>query len=261
MRFLATVGLAAAVGTASGAQNVTLAVTGLPTDPVPNGTAISAFVRLSWAAGGGIGYAGGAFRVRFDGLAEISDVVSPVGVFVEQSTEQIGINGAATVWSSGRRPRTLDGATEHSGGMFRLPTNSPSPIGVHYRAERQNGVLYLTARNGQSVERQIEHAQLPPALMPTDNTLFVSDASFDLFKFTIRAPLAGRGTVTITPEMISAAIFTDANGAQLQTTAEQRTMVAASFTYTPGPPAAGPLALAAIGAALRRRRAGPGGER
>jgi uncharacterized protein (TIGR03382 family) len=239
-----------ALAGSAAAQSVTLTVTGLPTEPVPNGAVVAAYVRPSWSADGGIGYAGGAFRVRFDGLS-VADVTLPN----ENPNERVGINGAVTIWSSGRRPPTLDGTTGNVDGTFRQPPQGNSRL--VYSVESQRGATYLTGRMF-GIERQIEHAQFPPALMPVDTSLFVSDASFDLFKFTIRAPLAGRGTVTITPEMISASIFIDANGAQVATTADQRTMIAASFTYTPGPPAVGPLALAAAGAALRRRRRNSG---
>jgi hypothetical protein len=207
-------------------------------------------VRVSWAAAGGIGYAGGAFRLRFDdsgGNFGVADIILPN----EVNTERVGINGASTVWSSGRRPRTLDGETGNADGHFRFPPQSIN--NNDYRAENQGGTIYLTARNRSSFESQIEHAQLPPFYMPTDSTLFVSDASFDLFVFTVRAPLTGRGTVTIAPEMISGVVFTSAEGAGIQTTPAERTMVPASFTYVPLPPTGVVFAIVGL-PGLRRRR-------
>jgi hypothetical protein len=248
MRAVAAVIAVAGLTAAATAQNVTLSITGLPAGNVANGTSVTGFVRLSWTATGGIGYAGGAFRLRMDGLS-VADVTVPN----EVNTERVGINGASTVWSSGRRPRTLDGNTTNADGTFRFPPQGTGATNVGYRVETQSGATYLTGRNGGGTENQIEHAQLPPALMPTDSELFVSAASFDLFKFTVRAPLTGSGTVTITPEMLSAAIFTSVNGAQVQTTANQRTMVAGSFTYTPAPSTLALLGLGGLVAGRRRR--------
>ena len=88
---------------------------------------------------------------------------------------------------------------EKTFGTFRFPPNScTAPTGLGYRVETQAGGLYLTGRNGQGVENGIEHAQIPPALMAVDSTLFVSDTAFDLFRFTLVAPATGRGTVSVT---------------------------------------------------------------
>jgi hypothetical protein len=247
---------AAVTGGAAG-QNATLAVTGLPADPVPNGTAVTAYVRLSWTLPGGIGYAGGAFRLRFNDSGRnfgIPDVVIPS----EQASEHIGINGATTVWSSGRRPGTLDGNTMHMDGMFRYPPQGTGAVILVYRVYSQADNIYLTGHNT-GVEGMIEHAQLPPGLMMVDSTLFVSDTSFDLFKFTVRAPLTGNGTVTITPEMLSAAVFTSPAGAVVQVTRDQWTLTPASFSYTPGPPISGLVMLVGLGAVRRRRGRRPEG--
>jgi hypothetical protein len=233
------------VGTsaAAQAQTATFRVVLFPAGPAGPGERVDGVVRLEWAYPSAIGYFGGAFRLRMDGLA-VGDVDLPN----ESLSERIGINGAATVWSSGRRPRTLDGATGESGGGFRfLVQQGTGPTQVSYRAETQAGVTYLTGRNGVNVENRIEHVQEPLI----DNAFFITDTAFDLFKFSVRAPLSGAGTVTITPEISLAFILLTPNGGNMTVPA---TGVGASFTYVPGPGGAVLLGVVVALQVRRRRR-------
>jgi hypothetical protein len=253
MKALVTIAAACLATGASAQVSVTLAVV-LDSGPfVGNGQAVRGTLRLTWTDPEGIGYSGGAFRLRFSdtgGNFGAADITLPN----EVNVERIGIHGASTIWSSGRRPRTFDGETGNADGSFRFPAQGTGATNIGYRAEAQNGMIFLTGRNGAGVENQIEHAQLPPAVPPPpDPPLFVTDTSFDLFKFTVRAPLTGSGTVTITPEMIWAAVFISESGMAHHTTAEQRTMVPASFFYTIPAPGVGWFVVA-VGMAARRRR-------
>jgi len=125
---------------------------------------------------------------------------------------------------------------------------------VHYSAEPGGaaGNVLLTGRNGANVENRIEHAQVPPGVL-SDPLFFEPATSFDLFKFAVRAPLTGSGTVTITPEVLSASIYISEQGAQHMLTAAQISATGGSFTYTPSPSTLALLGLGGLVAGRRRR--------
>jgi hypothetical protein len=192
--------------------------------PVGNGVRVDGMIRVDWSYPGGVGYYGGAFRLRMNGLS-VGDIDLPV----ETTAEHIGINGATTVWSSGRRPRTSDGATGDTGGGFRFPPIGSGPTDVRYVAEQQAGIAYLTSRNGQG-ENRIEHIQNPPN-GPIPNPFFVTDPTFDLFKFSVRAPMNGSGSVSIGAEINVAEILLNPVTNFFTDVAVSATV--ASFTYGP----------------------------
>src|SRR3954451_10854613 len=72
------------------AQTARFSVSVSPAGPVTNGTLVSGIVRVDWTAGssGAMGYAGGRFRLRMDGLG-VGDVLFPSG-------DSGGVNGEAT---------------------------------------------------------------------------------------------------------------------------------------------------------------------
>jgi MYXO-CTERM domain-containing protein len=239
-----TLALVAACASLAQAQTVTYSVVLSTSGPVPTGAAVEATVRVAWSGASGIGYAGGALRMRLDGVA-----ASQIDLPSEVAADHIGVGGQSTVWGSGRRPRADRGGGLADGG-FRFPPAGSGPTSLAYRAETQGGIAYLTARNGGNTEVRIEHAQLPPGLMQVDSTLFVSEASFDLFKFVVHAPAFGNGTVTVTPEVTYASIFTSAAGANVRA---QFSATAASFTYTPAPAGLAVLGIGGLLVARRRR--------
>jgi hypothetical protein len=238
-----------------------------------NGSVINGTVTVAWTAPGGVGYAGGAFRLRMDGLGT-SDVLFPNnntgGVNSETTAQRVAIPASeltdpafgttTTNWTSGRRPKrgyladATDPSSLQSGGGFRFPPNGTGPTDVHYSVEQQAGVTYLTGRNGAGVENRIEHAQIPRALQ-ADPLFFDPSANLDIFKFQVRAPLTGFGTVTITPEVLSASIFTSDAGAQVMLTAQQIAATGATFQYgvVPAPSTLALMGLGGLVAARRRR--------
>lgn len=264
---------AAAVFVCAGAamaQTARFSVSVSPAGPVTNGTVVSGVVRVDWTAGtsGAIGYAGGRFRLRMGGLG-LADVLFPNGsnggINSELSTDRVGVPAgeltppAGTVsdqWTLGRRPARAyltnapNGFT--SGGGFRFPPLGTGPTDMHYSVEQQSGVTYLTGRHATGPEDQIELAQVPPGLQP-DPLFFESAAGVDLFKFQVRAPLTGGGTVTITPEVAFARLYTSSSGAQVTPTVS---ITPGVFTYTPSPASLAPLALGILAAARRRRSSG-----
>jgi hypothetical protein len=241
------------VAAAARGQTVVLSVAGLPEGPVANGQLVSGVVRVSWSDDEGLGYAGGAFRLRLsDSLQQLraADILLPE----ESCTEHIGIRGASTVWNEGRRPATLDGETGDADGSFRHPVALVGGANeLWYRAEARSGSVFLTGRNAGGIETQIEHSQPPLAFAAGGGSLFVSEASFDLFKFTVRAPLSGHGSVQISPEAARAVIYTTPDGrGRHHTTSDQRLFEGASFSYAPAPSAL--VALLLGGALMGRRR-------
>jgi hypothetical protein len=264
-----TLPLIACCGLAAAAQAQTAIFSVVLTPGVPgNNTLVNGTVRVTWAATGGLGFAGGAFRLRLDGL-DVSNVVTPSnsngGVNSETTAQRVGVPasqlppGAGTVsdsWTSGRRPKRAyladasDPSSIQSGGGFRFPPNGTGPTDLHYSVEQQSGVTYLTGRNGAGVENRIEFAQIPPAIQ-TDPLFFEPSASFDLFKFQIRTPSSGAGPLTFTPDVLSASIYITAGGGQVT---PQVSVVPGVLVYVPSSAAAAPLALAFSAAALRRRR-------
>jgi hypothetical protein len=252
------------------AQTARFSVSVSPAGPVTNGALVSGVVRVDWTAGtsGAIGYAGGRFRLRMDGLG-ISDVLFPNGgnggINSEAAADRVGVPvgeltpPAGTVsdqWTFGRRPvrayltNAPNGFT--SGGGFRFPPLGTGPTDMHYSVEQQSGVTYLTGRHADGAEDQIEQAQNPPALLP-DPLFFESAAGVDLFKFQVRAPLTGGGTVTITPEVAFARLYTSASGAQVTPTVS---VAPGTFTYTPSPSSLAPLAMGLLAVGRRRRSGG-----
>jgi len=250
--FVAVAGLAAAANAQTAVFSVVLSTAG----PVPNGTTVTGAVHVTWVDAAGIGYAGGAFRLRANGLG-VSDVLNPNnsagGVNGEAGSEQVTFGqGGTQRWTFGRRPKRvyIDAFGDpQSGGGFRFPPLNTGPTDVHYSVEQQGGITYLTGRNGASVENRIEFAQIPPGLQ-ADPLFFENAASFDLFKFAVRAPTSGSGTVTITPEVLSGAIFTSAQGAQDMAVV---TSTGATFTYAPAPSTLALLGLGGLIAGRRRR--------
>jgi hypothetical protein len=265
--------IVAGLATAARAQSITYSVVLSTAGPAQHGAVVTGTLRCAWQDPAGIGYAGGAFRLRMDGLG-ITDVLVPNnsnnGANSEPTNQRVGVplseippgSGYATIgdnWTSGRRPKRAyiqipgDPTGLVSGGGFRYPiTGNGGPLDLHYSVEQQAGVTYLTGRNGGLVENQIEHNQYPPALQ-ADPLFFEPAASLNLFKFQVRAPLHGEGTATITPEILSASIFTSPTGTFDLLTTDQITAIGGSFTYSPAPPSLAPLAIAL--AALARRRA------
>jgi hypothetical protein len=243
MRVCLITAVLAGTAAAAPAQTATFRVLLSPAGPVGQGDRVDGVVRVEWSYPGAVGYLDGAFRLRMDGLS-----VGDVDVPNEIATERVGINGAATVWSSGRRPRTFDGASGESGGGFRfLIPQGTGPTQLSYRVENQAGATYLTGRNGSNIENRIEHVQDAAF----NNPFFITDTAFDLFRFSVRAPTHGVGTVTITPEISIAAILLTPNGANTNVPA---TGIGASFTYLPGPGAVGLLCWAGASTLPRRRR-------
>jgi len=258
--FLAVAGLAAAAN----AQQATFSVV-LSDANVANGATVNGTVRVTWTDAAGIGYAGGAFRLRMvdsGGNFGVANVLNPnnsaSGVNGEATNEQVTFGqGGTNRWTFGRRPKRVyinaDGEST-SGGGFRFPTLGTGPTDVHYSAEPGGaaGNVLLTGRNGANVENRIEHAQVPPGVL-SDPLFFEPATSFDLFKFAVRAPLTGSGTVTITPEVLSASIYISEQGAQHMLTAAQISATGGSFTYTPSPSTLALLGLGGLVAGRRRR--------
>jgi hypothetical protein len=260
------------------AQSLTYSIVLSTSGPVANGTTIEGSVRCSWQDPAGIGYAGGSFRLRMEGLS-VSDVLIPSNsngwMTSETTVQRVGVTaaelppGAGTVsnsWTSGRRPKrayladATDPTSLHSGGGFRFPPHGLGASDTHYVAETRSGIVYLFTRNGANVERGIEQSQIPLSLV-YEPLFFEPATTLDLFKFQVRAPLHGAGAVTITPEAVidpnglvpSISIFTDPGGANHTLTLDQIQGIPASFTYTPAPtPIVAVLALAIF--APRRRR-------
>jgi hypothetical protein len=261
-----------ALATSAHAQSVTFSVVLSTADPVSPGAVINATVRCTWQDPQGIGFAGGAFRFRIDDTAgpfAMANVVAPNnnsgGVNSESTGDRVGVPaselfpGEGTVpdrWTLGRRPKRafLQDATDPTslsiGGGFRFPPLGTGPTDLHYSVEQQTGVTYLTGRNGAGAENRIEFANLPPVLAE-DPRWFERATAFDLFKFQVRAPLSGSGTVTITPEILLASIFISDAGAQHVLSPDQIHTTPASFTYIP---AAGPAALLPLAIAFALRR-------
>jgi hypothetical protein len=251
------------------AQSATYSITLSTPGPIQHGDLVQGTLRCAWQDPAGVGYAGGAFRLRMDGLG-IADVLVPNnstnGVNSETSGQRVGVpaseippgHGWGTVadgWTSGRRPKRayLDGDPEPTGlvagGGFRNPPNNNNSL--HYSVEFQAGATYLTGRNAANVEIWIEHAQAPLAAQG-DPLFFEPSSDFALFKFQVRAPLSGSGTVTITPEIQVAAIYATPDGAQDLLTPAQIQTLSASFTYVPAP-GLSPLIGIALTISLRRR--------
>jgi uncharacterized protein (TIGR03382 family) len=267
--FVAVAGLAAAAN----AQQATFSVVMTP-GVVGNNALVNGVVRVSWTDAAGVGYAGGAFRLRFNDSGNnfaAANVVTPSnsnnGINSETTAQRVGVTagelptGAGTVadsWTSGRRPKrayladATDPSSIQSGGGFRFPPNGPGATDMHYSVESQSGVLYLTGRNGASVENRIEHAQIPRSLQP-DPLFFDPGTSIDLFKFQVRSPATGLGTVTITPEVLSASIFISDAGAQHMLTANQISATGGTFAYSPSPSTLALLGLGGLVAGRRRR--------
>jgi uncharacterized protein (TIGR03382 family) len=266
--FVAVAGLAAAAN----AQQATFSVVLDHSGNVANGTIVNGAVHVVWSDpnGSNQGLAGGAFRLRANGLG-VADVLFPNnstnGVNSESSGNRVGVPAGdiappgGTIgdsWTAGRRPKRAyfqdagDPTTLVSGGGFRFSTLGTGPTDMHYSVEQQAGITYLTGRNGASVENRIEFAQFPRSLQ-ADPLFYENRNSIDLFKFQIRAPLTGAGTVTITPEVLSASIFTSDAGAQDMLTAAQITATGASFTYSPSPSTLALLGLGGLVAGRRRR--------
>jgi uncharacterized protein (TIGR03382 family) len=258
--FLAVAGLASAANAQSAVFSVVLS-----SGSVANGATVTGTVRCTWTDTAGIGYAGGAFRLRMNdsgGLFGPANVLNPNnssgGVNGESATEQVTFGqGGTNRWTFGRRPKRVyldQFGDPTSGGGFRFPTLGTGPTDVHYSAEpggNPNDTL-LTGRNGANVENRIEHAQVPPGVL-SDPLFFENSTSFDLFKFAVRAPLTGSGTVTITPEVLSASIYISDQGAQHMLTSAQFSGTAGSFTYTPSPSTLALLGLGGLVAGRRRR--------
>jgi hypothetical protein len=257
--FVAVAGLAAAAN----AQQATFSVVLSSAGPVPNGTTVNGTVRVSWTDAQGVGYAGGAFRLRMSDTGNnfgASDILNPNntngGVNGESGTEQVTFGqGGTQRWTFGRRPKRVlldEFGDPLSGGGFRFPTLGTGPTDVHYSADTVAGVTYLTGRNGAGVENRIEHAQVPAGVL-ADPRFFENAASFDLFKFAVRAPATGSGVVTITPEVLSASIYISDQGAQHMLTAAQISATGASFSYVPSPSTLALLGLGGLVAGRRRR--------
>jgi uncharacterized protein (TIGR03382 family) len=257
--FLAVAGLAAAAN----AQQATFSVV-LSDAAVANGATVTGSVRVTWTDAQGIGYAGGAFRLRMQDTGNNfgpANILNPNnsagGVNGEATNEQVTFGqGGTNRWTFGRRPKRVyinsDGEST-SGGGFRFPTLGTGPTDVHYSAEPGGaGITLLTGRNGANVENRIEHAQVPPGVL-SDALFFETATSFDLFKFAVRAPLTGSGAVTITPEVLSASIYISDQGAQHMLTAAQISATGGTFTYTPSPSTLALLGLGGLVAGRRRR--------
>jgi hypothetical protein len=243
---------------------------------VEHGTVVNGIIQVAWAADGGIGYAGGSFRLRMEGL-DVADVLSPNnsggGLYLEPGGDRVSVPaerlpppaGPVTDrWTTLRRPKSAylldasDPTSLRAGGGFRFPPNAQPPTDLGYRVEQQAGVTYVTGRNAAFVEIGIEHAQIPLNLQ-TDPLFFVPEARFDLFKFQVRAPLHGTGAVTITPEPVvafgnsAASIYTSPDGAQAMLTPDQIQTLGASFSYVPEPGAAALLGIALLFLTSRTR--------
>jgi hypothetical protein len=248
LAILATCGLAAAAH----AQHITYSVLLSTSGPVPSGTTVSGTVRCEWVWAYGAGYAGGAFRLRMDGLS-IGDVLSPDnstgGINGEDAQDRVSVPaaelppGAGTVsdrWIIGRRPKrayladATDPGSIQAGGGFRFPPIGTHATDMHYSVEAQSGITYLTGRNGSGVETQIGHVQLPRSLL-NDPLFYEPAAALDLFKFTVRAPRSGTGTVTITPEVLSATAYDDTGRHDHHFIDGEISAVGVSFSYVPGP--------------------------
>jgi len=266
--FVAVAGLAAAAN----AQQATFSVQLDHSGNLANGTVVNGTVRVVWSDpnGSNQGLAGGAFRLRANGLG-VADVLSPNnsagGINSEANGNRVGVPaselpaGAGTIadsWTLGRRPKrayyqdATDPASLTSGGGFRFPTLGTGPTDMHYSVEQQSNITYLTGRNGASVENRIEFAQFPKTLQ-ADQLFYEGRTTVDLFKFQVRAPLTGAGTVTITPEVLSASIFTSDAGAQDMLTAAQISATGGTFTYSPSPSTLALLGLGGLVAGRRRR--------
>jgi hypothetical protein len=275
MHALTTAAVLALAASAQAQYAMTYSIALSTPGPVANGALVQGAVHCSWVRPDGLGYAGGAFRLRMDGLG-VADVFTPSntngGINSETTAQRVGVRFPSPIpppygtvsdsWTSGRRPKRAyladetDPGSVQSGGGFRFPPMGSGPTDMHYSVEQQSGITYLTGRNGAGVENRIEHAQLPRALQG-DPLFFEPSTDFDLFKFQVRAPLTGSGAATITPEILSSSIFTSETGAQVILTVNQIQALGASFTYTPAPAAALPLLLAAWATPRLRRRPDP----
>jgi hypothetical protein len=256
---------------AAAAQSAVYSVVFSTAGPVPSGGVVEGTMHCAWVDPTGIAYFGGAYRLRMDGLG-VADVLSPNnsndGVNGENSTDWVSVpaskiplpGGPVTDrWSSGRRPRSaylLDASDPDSvvaDGGYRFPPLGTFPTNLRYRVEQHAGVTYLTGRNGQNMENWIENALFPPPYF-LDPLLIDRGTDLELFKFQVRAPLSGAGTVTITPDVLSCAILTNlSSGAFHRLTHDQIQVVGGSFTYVPGPSVLAVLILGAAGGGRRVR--------
>jgi hypothetical protein len=231
------VGLLTAVAgaTAVQAQSIHLAVV-LPTHaPYQNGESVEGTIRCSWAPPGLAVY-GLWFRLRFDGLNP-SDLNLPV----ENPAD--GVDDPTRTWTSGRQP---DRYVETPRASFREPPVGTSPGHMQYVISEHDGAAYLQA-TGDNTQENIYALQFP-----RDEFFPVTDPAFDLFKFSVRAPLAGAGLVTITPEVLAGDLFTNFTfyeGIPATTRAE-----GATFSFVPAPSAAALFGCGSLLSMCRRRR-------
>src|SRR5258706_536034 len=76
------------------AQMATYTVLLPPAGPVPSGATVEGTIRCAWMDNNSEGYAGGAFRIRMDGLA-VGDVLSPnhsnSGINGENASDVVGV--------------------------------------------------------------------------------------------------------------------------------------------------------------------------
>jgi hypothetical protein len=273
-KILAGLALATLAGAAS-AQTITFSVVFSPVGPVGNNAVVNGTVRATWTGGasGATGLAGGQFRLRFGdtgGTFSVANITAPLGSASTQepTTNQVGHSNPtdplaptpSTSWSIGRRPKTAvneladptdpsQGYSVQSGGGFRFPTLGSGPTDLAYRAENQGGIVYLTGRNGASVENRIEFAQVSRGLQ-ADPLFYVSDNTFDLFKFRITTPASGAGVVSALPEIAIATLYTSDSGAQTNATLAG---VAGTIAYSPSPSTLALLGLGGLVAGRRRR--------
>jgi hypothetical protein len=199
------------------AQSVTFQALLETSGPIAHGQTVRGSIWVNWTPGSSaaIGYGLGAFRLRMDGLTP-ADLDLP----------DEGPPGTLPWDHGGRRPRSS--VADVLGGFRFPPVSDFSPVGVHYATTVHDGAAYLTSITSAG-ENRIRHSQIAPVF---GNTGFVTDTMFKLFRFSVRAPLSGAGTVTITPEGLGTELFLDEDGDRL---AVPNQAAPASFSFAPAP--------------------------
>jgi hypothetical protein len=208
------------------AQTATFSVVLSTPGPVQNGATVHGSLWIAWNLTGGYAYEGGAFRLRMDGLGP-SDVNLPT----EPPSDYIAVPGGDVFWTDGRRPPYFLGSDIWVGG-FRLPRRP------QYTADQEGGAVFLDAGGG-----PILHSQ------DVFEAGVTTDAQFELFRFSVRAPLVGRGEVTITPDaLVGNAV--DGAGHLVPLVA---TGIPAAFTFVPDVPTLSALLILLPNAGRSRR--------